>query len=105
MKNTFQASEPNMDFDVSRMVYSSWTAMQWLAYWITFKLNWTKLKHNQCSHIRNNIFKKKYLKSILSNTQYKLKKIIIFVTAKVSETDPKWKFALQYVAQYPDTSF
>ena len=63
-----------MDFDISRMVYSSWTAMQWLAYWITFTLNWTKLKHTQCSHIRNNIFKKKYLKSILSNTQYKLKK-------------------------------
>ena len=84
-----QASEPTMDFHISKMVCSYWTAMQWLAYWITFKLNWTKLKHTPCSHIRNNIFQKKFLKSILSNTQYKLKKIIIFVTAKVSETDPK----------------
>ena len=63
-----------MDFDISKMVYVLMNG---------------KLKNTQYSHIKNNIFKKKYLKSILSNTQYKLKKIIIFVNAKVSETDPK----------------
>ena len=36
------------------------------------------------------MFKQKFLESDASDTQYQLrKKTIIFITAKVSETDPK----------------
>lgn len=48
--------------------------------------NWTKLQNVHCY-----IFKMEFLNPPLLDTQYELEKMIIFVTAQVSETDPKYK--------------